>query len=292
MHQKSKTIPNPHLVLALGVTGVSFSAFLARLTAAPPAAIAFWRLVITCLLLSPLIIRDRASFKGLAKKDILISLLGGVLLALHFLFWYTSLRATSVSNATLLVNIHPLLLIAFSWFGKERVRPRSLPWAGVALIGIALLSSSDFQTKGVLAGNLYAAAGAMMLGGYYYTGQAVRSRVSLGVYATLVYGASALLLFVGNVAASVPLTGYGAGDWLAFFALAAAPTICGHTLINWSLKYLPAVVVSISALGEPVLATLLAIPLLGEIPGPKQLGAGALVIGGIGLFLLTNRKQR
>jgi len=58
------------------------------------------------------------------------------------------------------------------------------------------------------------------------------------VLALLVYGTSTLLLLAFNLAAANPLFSYGSTDWLIFAALAAVPTICGHTLLNWSLKLL------------------------------------------------------
>lgn len=276
---------NPYLVLTLGVTGVSFSAFLARLTTAPPLVISFWRLAFTCLLLIPLVYRDRAQFRALAKKDLLLSFASGLFLSFHFLFWFASLQRTSVSSATLLVNIHPLLLVTAGWRGRDKVGPGALPWALMAVVGIALLSWSGLRVQGVFLGNLLAVAGAFMLAAYYLTGRAARGRVAISIYAFLVYGSSALLLLGGGLATATPLLGYGPRDWLAFISLAAVPTICGHTLMNWTLKYLSASTVSISALGEPVLATLLAIPLLGEVPSPMQLAGGLLVIGGIGFFI-------
>jgi drug/metabolite transporter (DMT)-like permease len=118
----------------------------------------------------------------------------------------------------------------------------------------------------------------------------VRPRVAIGTYSVLVYSSSALLLLIVNLAAGNPFFGYSATDWLVFAALAAVPTICGHTLINWSLKYLPAGVISVSALGEPVIATILAIPLLSEIPGSLQLAGGLLVVLGIAIFQIKSRK--
>lgn len=284
------TRPNPYLILALGVTGISFSAFFARMTGAPPAVIAFWRLFFTCLGLLPLAWRERAQLSSLAKGDLLLSVLSGLFLTFHFLFWYASLRLTSISSATLLVNIHPLVLVGVGWLGpdREQVRPSSLLWAGAALVGIALLAGGSLGVRGALAGNLLAAAGALMLAGYYLAGRRVRRRVSLSLYALMVYSSSALFLLGGNLVTATPLTGYGLRDWLVFVALAAVPTLCGHTLLNWCLKYLPAGTVSIGALGEPVLATLLAIPLLGEIPGPLQWAGGLLVVGGIGMFIRTS----
>ena len=54
-----------------------------------------------------------------------------------------------------------------------------------------------------------------------------------------------------------------------FAAMALGPTILGHTAYNWALRHVRAYVVSVTVLGEPVGATLLAalIPSIAEVPG-------------------------
>lgn len=278
---------NPYIILALGVVAVSFSAFFVRMTAAPAAVAAFYRLLITCLLLAPMAIRDKAEFGKVGKQDLFLCLLSGVLLSFHFVFWFSSLGRTSVSSAALMVNIHPLLVVSAGWLlYNEKFRPAALPWAGVAVAGMVVLGWGDLQVAGTaFAGNLLAAAGGVMIAGYYLVGRRVRARVSISVYSLLVYGTSTVLLLAYNVFSGQSLTGYSSADWLAFAALAVVPTIFGHTLLNWSLKYLPAGAISVSVLGEPVIATALAIPLLREIPGPLHIAGGLLVVGGIWLFL-------
>jgi len=278
---------NPYLLLTIGVVAVSFSALLVRMTDAAPAIIAFYRLLFTCVLLAPLAIRNRAEFKMINAKDLWLCGLSGLFLSFHFVFWFASLGWTSVSSAALMVNIHPLIVVTAGWvFMGERFKHTALPWAGVALAGMAVLSWGDLQVTGsAITGNLYAASGALMIAGYYLIGRQVRSRVGLSVYSILVYGTSMTLLFIYNIAVANPLAGYASIDWLAFVALAVIPTLFGHTFLNWSLKFLPAGAVSVSVLGEPVIASLLAIPLLKEVPGSLQLAGGIMVIGGIWMFL-------
>lgn len=291
-HSHSPTPPiNPLLVLALGVIGVSFSAIFVRMTGAPASVTAFYRLLLTCLLLSPMAIRDRHQFSAVDKGDLLLCFVSGVFLSFHFVFWFSSLGLTSISSATLMVNTHPLLVVTVGWLLLgEKFRTASLPWAGLAVAGMAILGWGDFQLAGTaFTGNLLAAAGGIMLAGYYLVGRHVRPRVSISVYALLVYGTSTLLLLGYNSAASFPLGGYSAVDWLAFAGLAIVPTICGHTLLNWSLKYLPAAAISVSVLGEPVIATALAIPIYGEVPGPLPLVGGTLVVAGIWMFMQRSK---
>jgi drug/metabolite transporter (DMT)-like permease len=72
-------------------------------------------------------------------------------------------------------------------------------------------------------------------------------------------------------------------DWAVFAGLAVGPMLIGHTGQNWALRYLPAYVVNLSLLGEPVGATLIAwlLPAIGEVPPPAAVGGGALILGGI-----------
>lgn len=278
---------NPLLVLALGVVGVSFSAIFVRMTGAPASVTAFYRLLLTCLLLTPMAIRDRHQFMLVGKGHLLLCFISGIFLSFHFVFWFSSLGLTSISSAALMVNTHPLLVVTAGWLLLgEKFRPASLPWAALAVTGMAILGWGDLQLAGTaLTGNLLAAAGGVMLAGYYLVGRMVRPRVSISVYTILVYGTSTLLLLGYNLAVSIPLGGYSSLDWLAFASLAAVPTICGHTLLNWSLKYLPAAAISVSVLGEPVIATALAIPIYGEVPGPLPLVGGTLVVAGIWMFM-------
>ena len=59
--------------------------------------------------------------------------------------------------------------------------------------------------------------------------------------------------------------------------------LLGHTGMNWALKYLPAYVVNLTVLGEPVGATLLGalIPSIRQIPTVNTLVGGAIVLGGV-----------
>ncbi len=52
-------------------------------------------------------------------------------------------------------------------------------------------------------------------------------------------------------------------------------------MYNWSLKYVSASLVSVSLLGEPILATIWAAIFLNEVPTPLVLVSGALLLVGV-----------
>jgi len=61
-------------------------------------------------------------------------------------------------------------------------------------------------------------------------------------------------------------------------------TILGHSVFNWCLKYFSPSFVSASKLAEPVIASIIAIFLFGEIPGALQIVGGIIIIGGVLLY--------
>jgi drug/metabolite transporter (DMT)-like permease len=66
--------------------------------------------------------------------------------------------------------------------------------------------------------------------------------------------------------------------------------LLGHTLFNWSLKWLSTSTISMAILFEPVGATLLAYFLLKEYVSITQIVGGFIVICGISLFIVDERK--
>ncbi|MGE5489143.1 MAG: EamA family transporter [bacterium] len=69
--------------------------------------------------------------------------------------------------------------------------------------------------------------------------------------------------------------------WASFLYMAAFPSVICYLILHWAMTYVSASRVSSSAYLQPPIATLLAVPLLGEgVTGGLALG-GALAIGGV-----------
>ena len=86
-----------------------------------------------------------------------------------------------------------------------------------------------------------------------------------------------------SLAARLPLMHQPPRELAIFAALAVGPMLLGHTGMNWALKYLPAYVVNLTVLGEPVGATLLGalIPSIRQIPTVSTLLGGVIVLAGV-----------
>lgn len=283
----------------LAVVAASFSSVLTKLAGAPPLAIAFYRLFFALLLLAPLALNaaGRAEFTRIPRKDLALAAVAGVFLSLHFAVWINSLNYTSVASSTVLVTLQPIFVVAGGFFFlQEKVSRQGLVGVALSLAGSVLIGIHDFRVGGeALYGDLLAFSGAFFVAVYVLIGRSLRGRFSLFPYVFLVYGTAAVFLLLLNLATATPLYPYPRQAWLWFFLLALIPTIFGHTVQNWALRYVKAAVVSVSILGEPVGATILAFFIFQETPGLLQLIGGATIILGLYTFIvhsLNPRKQK
>jgi drug/metabolite transporter (DMT)-like permease len=119
--------------------------------------------------------------------------------------------------------------------------------------------------------------------GYVLAGRSLRQRVSLVPYVVIVYGVCIAALLGVVILQGHPLAGYPSYEWAIFAGLALGPGLLGHTVLNWALAHVESSVASVSLLGEPVGATLLAFLLLSEVPTPVTLVGGGVVLVGIAL---------
>ena len=76
-----------------------------------------------------------------------------------------------------------------------------------------------------------------------------------------------------------------------FLLLAVVPTV-SHVINNWLLNYVNATTISMSILGEPVGASILAFFLLGERLNAMQMIGSILVLFGVSVFLLQQQKEQ
>ncbi len=283
----------PNLVMLVSIVAVSTASILIRWSDAPAVIIAMYRMFFSVLILLPFFVRNGGIGK-LAKVGVR-NLLGlgavGVVLAIHFASWITSLGLTSVASSVIFVHIDPIFVAVVSHFLlKDRINKRILAGILVSLVGVSIITLGDASSGGSnLTGDLLALLGGVMLGVYILGGRHFRGYLDLTTYVTPVYATAALVLFLMSIVTGAPLTGYSASEYLLFIVIALVPMIFGHTLYNWALKYVSAPVVSVSLLGEPVGATILAFLFLNETPNSQVILGGIVTM--IGILLSSYRSD-
>lgn len=266
----------------MAIVSISFASIFIRWSEAPAVIIAAYRMLFAALILLPFALRRqyREELRWLERRQWWAVAAIGAILAIHFVTFNAALKETSVAAATVLVTCHPIVVGILGYvYLKERPR-RSGAGIALGLAGVVVISSADLSA-GALYGDILALIGMLAAAFYLLGGRVLRQRVSVIPYAFLIYLVAAAVLFMAAIASGTPLWPYPVDDIVLFLALAAVSTIFGHTILNWSLRYLPAAFVSISMLGEPVGASILAYLLLGEAPGLGMLAGGAMVMVGI-----------
>ncbi len=270
--------------LVIAVAAVSWAAILVRLCDAPSLGIAFWRLLIATVVLLPWGMR-RARGGRVAPRTWGLAAVAGALLAVHFASWIASLSYTSVASSVLLVAMQPVFTGALgpALLG-ERPRVRAVVAILLAVAGTAVVAGGDLRLgSDALLGDGLALLGALTAALYLMIGRGVRDRIGFGPYLSTVYAAATGVLLAMAATAGTRLAGYPARTWLWLVLLAAGPHLLGHGLLNWSVRRIRALTVNLAVLGEPILATLYAAALFGEVPpAPFWPGAG-LILAGIAL---------
>ena len=289
----------PGLVLLIGILAVSTASLFIRWAQqdAPSLVIAAYRLLLASLLLAPwALYRHRDALRGLRLRHLGWALLSGAFLAAHFALWITSLEYTTVASSVVLVTTTPLwVALTAPWTLNERHSMRV--WLGivVALIGGVVIALGDgcrwdhglvchglgtLEGRALL-GDLLALLGAWAVAAYFSIGRHLRAETPFLLYVFLTYGMAALVLAAVVTLSGLPWTGYAPTTYGLFLALAVIPQLVGHSSFNWALRHMPASVVSLYLLGEPVGSTLLAFVFLREVPSRLTLLGAALVLLGL-----------
>ena len=290
----SASRPAGYVPLGLAVVCVSVGSILIRLAQAPALATAFFRVGLAAAILAPFAAGSLyRSWAGLPRNQRLIVFGCGLALALHFATWIASLSYTTVAASVLFVNLAPIFNVLFSRvFLGERTTPLVLASLGLALPGAGMIAADDWTGGGAapLRGDVLALVGAVALSAYHVIGRGLREALPLSAYVLGVWSAAAVALGALAAAASTPLLGLPARSYAFLLALALIPTLAGHGLVNRSLRLLPAPVVGLFLLGEPIIASLLAYALFHERPGAWTLAGGGVVIAALALLVLGSRR--
>lgn len=290
------------LVLTGGILAVSAASIFVRFAQreADSLVIAAGRLGIATIVLAPVALsRHRDALRALTRRDLLLTLAAGALLAAHFASWIASLAMTTVLQSVVLVTTTPLwvALLAPLVLG-ERLSRGVAPGLLLALAGGALMATGGAEAgapsagpPGALRGGALALLGAWAMAGYLLVGRGLRARLALVPYVFLVYGAAAVGLTVAVMLTGRSANALGPGTWGWIALLALVPQLIGHTTFNWALRHLPATPVAVVLFGEPVGAALLAFLVLGERPTAARLAGAVVILAGVFLAARAGARE-
>jgi drug/metabolite transporter (DMT)-like permease len=199
-----------------------------------------------------------------------------------------------VASSVLLVTTTPVFVAVIAHFSSpDKVGRLTALAVVVSMSGGVVIAAGDWaEGERHLLGDALALAGAVAVAGYLLVGRRVRGHIPTLPYITIVYAVAAVVLLAGAVGSGAPMLGLPAEAYFWMAMAAALPQAVGHSLLNWALGYLPAVNVTLMVRAEPVLATLMAIVVLGEIPPWTVLPGGALLLLGVYIAVRSGEARR
>jgi drug/metabolite transporter (DMT)-like permease len=284
---------SPLLVLAVAVIAVAHGAIFVRLAhAAQPLAIAAWRLTLATAIVLPLVLAtSHQKFRRIGRRELLLTVAAGALLAGHFATWISSLKFTSISNSVLLVSTAPVWVAVIGRLTGTVHLSRLMAIAiGLSILGSMIIAGGSFAIgAGTLRGDLLALLGALCMGAYLLMAQRVQRSVAFGPYVALAYASTAAWLWIAAMTNRTEMSGFDARTWWALAGIAFVSQVIGHSGYNYSLRQLKPEFVAVTLLGEPILASVLGWVLFTEPIPLATLAGGVLVLIAI---LLAAQAQR
>ncbi|MDA1567490.1 DMT family transporter [Bacillus cereus] len=280
------------LPLAISIIAISFAAVFVKMSSAPSSILSMYRLWIIVLIMLPIVWKKREEFNRIQMKDWGFLIGSGFFLALHFLLWFESLKHTTVASSTIILALQPIVSLVGGFFlFKERTTYSAIATMGIAILGVMCIGWGDLGlSKQAIYGDILSFLSVIAVVGYLFIGQTTVKKVSHWIYSFTVFAFAGLFMGIYNVILQVPFTGYTKWDWTVFLLLAVVPTV-SHVINNWLLNYVNATTISMSILGEPVGASILAFFLLGEKLNTMQIIGSMLVLFGVSVFLLQQQKR-
>ncbi len=202
------------------------------------------------------------------------------------MFFFGALKLTTIANATLFGTMAPLFALIIEWKILKRQIHRSI-FVGIfiCLFGSLFLHYQSIQLGGThTLGNLLAIFCSLLLAVTYYFGKQVRLTTSTFTFTRTLFTAASITLFVVILIMDKPIMNFTYSEYRIFLLLGFIPTIFGHGILTYALKYYPTTVVTSIPLGEPIVASFFGWVLLNENITSEIIICGAIIL--IGLFLI------
>jgi len=230
------------------------------------------------------------NLKGLSRSNQVRTFLSGILLGIHFLLFYQAVKITTIANATFLGTLAPFftLIIEILLFKRNY---KKIIYFGlcVALTGtvLVLINNFDLSSRYTL-GNIYAVLCSLCISISFLIAEKVRNTEGTIEYTRMLYGVAALTIFLIGSFYTETFVVFEKLEIVGFIFLALVPTILGHNIFYYCLKFTTPTIVGTVPLGEPIFASIIAFFLFNELISLNTAIGGALCIYGI-FIILKNR---
>ncbi len=248
-----------YLLYFLALFSLAQSANIVRLAQAPIEVLGFWRLLISSAIVFA-IAQWRGHFLTSIKnhpRATKLSILSGLFFFAHLWTFFYASKNTSIANCMIIYSTNPLFVALGAYvFFKEKLTWR-LAFAYVfAFAGIYQLMRHNFQfDQGMVWGDFSALISAVFFTGYLLTGKKVRVQLANTEFSSIIYFVAALCFGLFGFSKSIDFIHYPLQTWLAILASIILPTLLGHALFTYLMKFMNVNMMTCGKLIEPAISS-------------------------------------
>ncbi|PNW28162.1 DMT family transporter [Formosa algae] len=278
----------PRIALIVGIICISIFPVLVRLSLTPGLISAFYRMAIASAIILPYVLITK-QLKIPSTKMLFLASLCGVVFGLDVGVWNIAIQESSATQATLLTNLSPVWVgIGAFLFLKDK--PVRNFWIGtviaiigmVTLVGFQFFINLDFDLAfffAILSGMLYAV--------YMLTSKTVLEETDVLTFMTISVVSSAVALGLLSLMMGQPFSGFSNMGWLVLLIQGLICQLLAWLLISYATKHMRATRVSVSLLGQAILASILAWIFLNETITLQMMIGGIILLFGICITFYT-----
>ena len=285
---------NPFFILVIGAIAIAFSPIFVRFSDVDPIMTAFYRIFISLpffLFFSSFNIIEKVKFPEF-NNSYIIFLVSGIFFALDLICWHWSIKLTTVSKATFLSNLAPIVVIIFSLiFLKERFSKFFYLAALLSMVGMLMLLGESFKfNKSQFIGDLLGVLTAVWYGSYIVTISQLRKKYNSTSIMFLSGIVTAIILLIVSILFEQSLIPQSLFTITIIFLLGFICQFMGQSFITYSLAYLSASLSSLCLLIQPIAATVLAYFFFQEKLTTIQFFGSALIL--IGIYIARTKYEK
>ncbi|WP_126449642.1 DMT family transporter [Sulfodiicoccus acidiphilus] len=263
------------ILLTLGGASFGTAAIFVAISSMTPATIAVLRFLLAGAILATL----RGTLKYF-KRTFPYALLLGI----HMFLFIQSVKSTAIIDATVLVSTSPIFAIPIAKGLGVNVSKTDLWAALLAVLGVIVMNYP--LVLGEVLGNVEALGAALATAFYTillnkrtWDADPISMTSSIYLEAALIMSPLILIQGIGVL---------NARSWLAIAGLVALPTLVGHSTVIYLSKRVRPQVIDTFTLLEPVVATILAFIIFGQMPTNDQVVGATIVIFSLVLLFLRS----
>ena len=270
---------------------VSFSAIFFRLSDSPPMVMVFYRMLFASAIIVPLAIwKDGRNMLKMDRFDLIMSVLSGIVFAVHLAAYFGSLEHISIASCLVLTDTAVFFVALFmTLLFRETISAKGWGIMALTFAGCVIIALGDSDLSGGLLGDALALTSSILFAVYAIIGRRIRGHVSTLSYTAVLYVSATVTSLIISLFSDAESLACSTNDLLMGLGLAVFCTILGHTVYNWGLKYEKAAFVAVTTLLEPVFGTILGLIIFGEVPTALVMAGSVVVLAGVYLFSVNSK---